>query len=495
MRSVFGLISSIPARYKYVLAALGVIIIIAALRHSSASSNVDAETVKVAPVTVNIAQAVVQPIETVVTAQGTLTPSQGASVKIAPINAGRLVSVRVREGDFVRAGEVVAMLDNRIPQAQAVSASAALKVSELQAQQSVLAAKAAAADHANAVQTAQIELEIAQTDLKKLEAGARPQEISLADQAVKQAKATRDRSATEVDRVKFLYNKGIDSKRQLEDAQTALSVAESGLASARDQASLVRAGARPEDLRTARLRVKSAQSALRQAQQGALQVTEKQRETQAAQESIRQKNADLAAAQATAAYSELRSPISGKVTSRSLNPGDMADTTTPVMEIADTHSLNLVASVPAEDGSAIRAGMPARISLATAPERVFFGNVIDVGQVDPQSGMLNVRLTVLGSSDALKIGAFASAGIVVHIDPKATVVPKSAVITRNGHAVVFIVDRSNIAHQINVTTGVEQGDVIEILSGVVPEDRVITMGQYELSDGAKVRIASRTINP
>lgn len=413
----------------------------------------------------------------------------------APESAGKLVSVRVHEGDLVNTGELVALLDNRVPQAQAASAASALRVSQIQAQQSVIVAKAAATDHANSVKTARIDLEIAQDELKKLQAGARPQEIAQADQAVRQAKATRDRAATEVDRVQFLYKKGINSKRQLDDAQTALSVAESALASARDQASLVRAGARPEDLHTARLKVKSAQMALRQAQQGSLQVAAKQQETQAALESIRQKSADLAAAQATADYSELRSPISGRVTSRLLNAGDIADTTTPVVEIADTRSLNLVASIPAEDGAAIHAGLPARISIATAPGHVFSGSVVDVGQVDPQSGMLSVRLAVLGNSSALKVGAFATADVVVRTDRNATVVPKSAVITRNGHSVVFVVEKGDIARQVNITTGVEQGDFVEILSGIMPGDSVITMGQYELSDGAKIRPSIHSIQP
>jgi len=165
----------------------------------------------------------------------------------------------------------------------------------------------------------------------------------------------------------------------------------------------------------------------------------------------------------------------------------MADTTTPVVEIADTHSLNLVAGIPAEDGSASRDGMPARVSVTNAPGRVFPGVVINVGEVDPQSGMLSVRLAVPGSASELKVGVFATADIVIHSNPAAIVVPKSAVISRSGRDVVFVVDKDNIAHQVSVTTGNERGDVVEIVAGIKPGDRVISLGQYELSDGAKVR--------
>lgn len=484
-------------RNKYIAMGLGLSMLILMVYYVRARGSApDAEEIiKARPAAVQTTLVHIRPMDTIVTAQGTLTAAQGASVKIAPMATGKIVSVRVCEGDTVSAGEVVAVLDNRVAQAQAVSASAALRVSQIQARQAAAAEKAATVDYTNAVDTAKYDMELAQTELEKLERGARPQEIAQAKQSVKQAQATRDRAATEVDRVQFLYNKGIDSKRQLEDAKTALSVADAAFVTAREQASLMRAGARPEDLHEAHLKVKSTQAAFKRAKQGYLQLAAKRHETLAASESIRQKNADLTAAQATAAYSELRSPISGKVTRRSLNPGDIADTATPVMEIANTHSLNLVANIPAEDGAAIRTGMPAHISLATASGHIFTGSVEDVGQVDPQSGMLAVRITVPGSSDALKVGTFASADIVVHTNPSAIVVPKSAVITRNDHNVVFVVGKNNIAHQVNVITGVEQKDSVEIKSGVASGDQVISMGQYELTDGVKVRPVAHSIRP
>src|SRR5205807_1453037 len=122
---------------------------------------------------------------------------------------------------------------------------------------------------------------------------------------------------------------------------------------ARQAASLVHAGARPEDLRAAQIKVEQARDAqaaarltgeakvaqaratLRQAQQGILQVAAKRQDAAAMRRSAEQKRADLAAAQASAGYAQLRSPLTGIVARRLLNPGDTADTTSPVLEIAD----------------------------------------------------------------------------------------------------------------------------------------------------------------
>lgn len=91
--------------------------------------------------------------------------------------------------------------------------------------QQAQAQSAAANDRENAVKVARLELKTAQTELKKLQNGARPQKIAQAEQSIKQAQATHDRAVTELDRVEFLFKKGIMAKRQLDDAKTALAVA------------------------------------------------------------------------------------------------------------------------------------------------------------------------------------------------------------------------------------------------------------------------------
>src|SRR5205814_10035186 len=118
------------------------------------------------------------------------------------------------------------------------------------------------------------------------------------------------------------FDQGIAAQRQLDDAKTALAVANATVASAQQQASLLHAGARQEDVRAGELRVEGAreslaqaqksgdahvaqaQAALRQAQQSELQVAARAQEARAAHEMAAQKRADLAAAQTVAGYAE-----------------------------------------------------------------------------------------------------------------------------------------------------------------------------------------------
>ncbi len=476
-------------------------------------------------VTVEMATATRHPMDTSVSAQGTLTAGQGESARVAPVLAGRLSAVLVREGDHVTAGQVVAMLENRPQQAAARSANAAVNTAETQAREAETAYRATATDQANtvklarlalnaatidrdnAVQQARTALATAQTTLAKTRAGSRPQEIAQADENVRQDQATRDRAAIELTRMQDLFNQGIAARRQLEDAQTALAVADATLAGAKQQASLVRAGPRPEDLRAAELavqqahesldqaqmsgdaKVAQAQAALRQAEQGALQVQVKQQDALAMRQIANQKLADYNAAQATAGYAQLRAPLSGIVTHRSQNPGDQADPATPILEITDTHGLNLIANLPAEDGLKVRPGMAAHITTEDMPDKVSPGHVLSVGQVDPQTNLLAVRIAVANPQGRLKVGAFATADIILHTDPNAVVVPKQALVNHESGTVVFVVGSDNVAHQREVTTGPEQGDLVQIIKGVTAGEKVVKLGQYELSDGAKVQAA------
>src|SRR5262249_52364195 len=132
------------------------------------------------------------------------------------------------------------------------------------------------------------------------------------------------------------------------------------------------------------------------------------------------------------------------------------------------------------------------ISANDLPGVVFPGRVLSVGQVDPQTNLLTVRISVSGNGGRLRSGGFASAAIVVRTNPRAVTVPKAAVVTKEGKDTVFLATPDNKATQKEVSVGAEQGNAVEIRSGVKAGDKVITEGQYELPDGAPIKPAEET---
>lgn len=465
---------------------------------------------------VTVTKAERQDIEETVTAQGTFQSAQGAATKLAPQMAGRLVSVLVKEGDSVTAGQILATLDTRALAAQTRSAEAGYRASTATASQAQLAARASASDQESSVrvaqlavdaatleregamQAAQTTLNLAKTDLTKTLAGARPQEILQAQSTLRQAEATRTRAVKEVERQTFLLEKGVSARRQVEDAQTALTVAETTVESARQTLELLQAGARQEDREAAQLRVRQAEEALgqahktgeaklvqakallRQAEKQKLAVAAKVQEAKAAQSGAGKSAADVEAAQAQTDFATLRAPLSGIVVRRLLNPGDMADPTGTVLEIANSRQLDILATLPADEALRVRAGQRAHLS---SGER---GRVLSVGPVDPQTNLVTLRLQA-SPNTSMRTGAFILVKVVIRVASQAIVIPKECLLNREGKSVVFVV-KGEVAKETSVTTGVETEAGVEIRSGLAAGAKVVTQGQYELSDGAKIKV-------
>ena len=117
------------------------------------------------------------------------------------------------------------------------------------------------------------------------------------------------------------------------------------------------------------------------------------------------------------------------------------------------------------------------------------GSVLSIGQIDPQTSLMSLRVAFPNADHNLKIGGYATAEVIVQKFTKAVVVPKQAVVIHDGKSVVYSVDAENIAHVKEVEVGNEDGDLIRLIRGLSGGERVIKLGHYELSDGAKVQQA------
>jgi len=474
------------------------------------------------PVAVELAPVVQKTMNTVVTGSGSFVASQGSIAKVGAVSTGRVDKILVKEGDSVSAGQLVAILDNRVQGAQTQSAESALKAAQLQAAQSELNLRTAESDQAATLKIAKLSLnsaiserranslaakynlQAAQVALAKAKAGNRKQEISQAEQTVRQAQVTRDSASRDERRNSLLLEKGIVSKKAYEDAKAALTSADASLKTAQAQLSLMREGTRKEDLQAAELAVKAAQEALKsaqelgnqkvqqaeatfnQAEQGFLQVQAKHKEVEANKSLAAQKQADASAAQATQALTEVRSPIDGIVNRRLLNPGDTPDNNSPILEIVNlSKGLDFLASVTPSDATGIKAGQQVTVDV-TGISGDIVGSVLSVGQVDATSGLAPVRIHISSSESGLRIGTFGTAHIVVASHKNALSIPKSAVLTRDDQPTVFVANGDK-AKLVKPVTGIEEGDFIEVTKGLEKGQSVITVGNYELSDGGSIK--------
>lgn len=198
------------------------------------------------------------------------------------------------------------------------------------------------------------------------------------------------------------------------------------------------------------------------------------------------------AALANLQYSEIRSPITGVVTDRPLYEGQMATAGTPLMTVMDLAHVIARAYVSPNQAALLRAGDPATLVEGDSAKDVAGKVAIVSPALDPNSTTVQVWVEAPNSHDQLKPGSTVRVNMVAKTVKNAIVVPAAALLTASdGTTSVMVVGPNHIAHQINVTAGIHSGDEVQILSGVLPGQTVVTAGAYGLPDGTAVKITQR----
>ncbi|HVO99753.1 MAG TPA: efflux RND transporter periplasmic adaptor subunit [Bryobacteraceae bacterium] len=186
-------------------------------------------------------------------------------------------------------------------------------------------------------------------------------------------------------------------------------------------------------------------------------------------------------------YAVIRSPISGVVADRSVYPGEMPASGTPIISIVDVSQVVARANIPVREASLIQVGRPARIA---GPDGDLAGKVTVVSpEVDPNTTTVEVWVQVANPGEKLKPGASVRVSIIAETIRDTIVIPAAALLNSDdGGEKVMIVTSDNIAHERRVSVGVRQGIRVQIVSGLQEGERVVTSGGLGLDDKAKVTI-------
>lgn len=226
--------------------------------------------------------------------------------------AGRLDTVRVDEGDPVRAGEEIAFLDR----------------AETVARREQAVAQAA----------------VARAQLEELERGSRSEEVAQARAASAAARQRLEDAARDLERIRALRENGAVSQESLDKAITAREVAASVLDQAEEQRRLVESGPRRERIAAARAQLAQAEAAVR-------------------------------VLDATLRNLSLRSSFDGVVTVRHREPGEIVPAGAPVLTVMDPGDRWVRIYVPETRIGAVKLGQRASITTDTFRRRAYEGVV------------------------------------------------------------------------------------------------------------------------
>jgi len=217
------------------------------------------------------------------------------------------------------------------------------------------------------------------------------------------------------------------------------------------------------------------------------------KDAEAAAADLARARSDAVTAQRAQQLSVLRSPLSGVVTRMTAVLGAPADAGQVLVEVADPSAFDVVLSLGATEASAVLPGARADLSAGqtTGGEPLGTGVVASVGvAVDTGSRAVPVRVTVTSPKRALRLGESVYGVIATGTRPDAVVVPVEALVPGDapGSYRVFVVDRNGIAHARDVQVGGRTESEVEITSGLVGGETVVTQGAFGMQDSARVKL-------
>lgn len=185
----------------------------------------------------------------------------------------------------------------------------------------------------------------------------------------------------------------------------------------------------------------------------------------------------------------LTSPISGVVTARNYDPGDMTGAL-PILTVAQINPVKVVINVNESQLSTIHKGMPVDLTFNTYGDEVFKGTVsLVMPTVDAASRTVGVEINLPNGDGRVLPGMFGRATIS-HGQASHVVVPDRAVVKQQGSGdhYIYVLKGDGTVSYNKVELGQRIGTSYELISGVPAGSEVIVEGQNALTDGRKVQV-------
>jgi multidrug efflux pump subunit AcrA (membrane-fusion protein) len=291
-----------------------------------------------------------------------------------------------------------------------------------------------------------------------------PEDTLKAESDVAQAKANLDLNLSIVKSRKQLFAEGAIPGRDLDTAQAALVQAQAAYDTAAKHLESVRSVSRAAALKAAEGQLISAEGKYK-------------------------------GAEALQSYSEIRSPINGVVTDRPLFAGETAATGAPLVTVMDTSSLLAKTHLAQSLAQRLKLGDEASVAVPGVAEPVSAKVTLISPALDPGSTTVEVWLKIDNKAGTLKVGTPVKVSITGRNDALAWKIPIKSILTaQDGSKSVMVVGADGAAHKKAVTLGLTDAEEVQIMSGLVPTDLVITVGAYGLDDGAKVKMGTAESN-
>lgn len=437
---------------------------------------------------------------------GQVKPNE--TVNVTSKISGQVSKVNYDVGDKVNAGDVMFTLDPKDIQDQIRQLQAQLNVSNASvrsARTNLAHVDGAQSDSqtltlSTAVQNAEKERENAATDYENAKISIENSKIAIetAKENVENAKATLDNATEKYNNMKILYDAGTITKSDFDAVELAYTQAQKAYATA--QNSLANS---QNALTTAQNALSQRENAKAKAETAYNQAKEnydiyvgktkgENRETaqagvNSAVASSQSVQTQISILQSSLNDTAVKAPISGIITTKNISETNMVSAQSAPFVIVDMSKVTVDVNVSERLINVIKPGDTVNVTIPTIGDTIIQGRIKSITPSADNTKTYPVKIEIDNAAGSIKPGMFAEIHFVESQKDNTLVVPRNTVLENETEKYVYVIENDKAVKKV-VETGIDNGDMIEISSGVSFGENIVIKGQSYLSDGDEVNI-------
>ncbi|MGE5647267.1 MAG: efflux RND transporter periplasmic adaptor subunit [Acidobacteriota bacterium] len=218
---------------------------------------------------------------------------------------------------------------------------------------------------------------------------------------------------------------------------------------------------------------------------------------QAAESDVQAAEANLQRLQELKGFSRVTAPFAGIITARNVDNGTLITSggganAKPMFNLAQIDRLRIYVNVPQAYAPMVRPGEPAGVMLQELPGKVFRGEVTrTANSLDERTRTLLTEVQVPNARHELLPGMYAQVRLAATRAEPPLVIPADSLMVKSDGSYVVTVPETGAAHYTKVTLGRDYGPIVEVLSGLSGEERVIVNPTDDIKEGEVVTATLR----
>ncbi len=213
----------------------------------------------------------------------------------------------------------------------------------------------------------------------------------------------------------------------------------------------------------------------------------------AAKATVAAQRANVGQLEQLVSFGKVYAPYDGTITRRLVDVGTLVNagagtTAAALFEIASTDPMQAYVDVPQVYAPSVRVGAEAKVAVRNFRGRVFTGRITrTAGALDPASRTLRTEVDLPNPKGELLAGMYVDVSLDVAVTHQVIRVPSSAIIADARGVHVAVVDGSGKVKLVAVTTGLDNGNTIELVTGLSGGEQVISAPPSDVADGMQVQ--------